>query len=514
MSDRYDVIVIGAGHNGLTAAALLARAGRRTLVLERRSVIGGLAAGDEFHTGYRTAGLLHDTTGVRSWVTRELGLEKHGLRRQAMTPPVLVPRNEGEALLLWRDPARAAQEIARFSPADAGSYEEYRAYLDRIGPVLRRLLDNPPPDVFDPGAADLLRLGRSALALRRLGHADMMELLRAAPMSLADWLGERFESEAMRAALAAPAIHNTYTGPRSPGGTANLLRAECMAEAPVEGGPAALAEALEKAARTEGAEIRTGTVVVGLLGGDGRVTGVRLQDGETLEARSLVASCDPRQLFLHLLPRAMASRGLERGISGFRARGTAAKVHLALSGYPEFTGRPGLEVSAIRIGETLDALERAFDAVKYRRFSERPILDIQVPTVESPELAPPGHHVFSILVHFAPFELEAGWSDSARDELVGATLDRVAEHAPSIRELVVGHEVLTPPDLESRFGVSGGHLYHGEHALDQLLVRPTPECARYATPFEGLYLGGSGAHPGGGFTCAPGALAARTVLAG
>jgi len=508
----YDAIVIGAGPNGLTAAALLAKAGRSTLVVERREVVGGLAVSEEFHPGYRTNGVLHDTAGVRPWVVQALGLEKHGLKRQDPAPPTLIPQRQGPGLLLWRDPDKAAEELAALSPAEADNYRDYRKFLDRLASVVGRLIDNQPPDLLDPGARDLLGLGRSALALRLLGKRDMMEILRVAPTALADWLDERFDSELLQTALAGPAIQHTFTAPRSPASTANLLRAECMAGSPIQGGPAALVASLEKAARTHGVEIRTSTEVERLLGEPGKITGVRLAGGEEIQATTVAASCDPKHLFLELLPTALISIGLERSISVFRSRGTTAKVNLALSGYPEFACRPDARASSIRVGETLEELERAFDPVKYREFPDRPMLDIQVPTVDASDLAPDGHHVFSILVHFVPFELEGGWSDEARTNLYSRVVDRLAEYAPGVAELIVGHEVLTPRDLQQRYGVTGGHLHHGEHALDQLVVRPAPECARYETPLEGLFLCGSGAHPGGGLTCAPGGLAAKRIL--
>lgn len=513
MSPSYDVIVVGAGHNGLTAAALLARHGRRVLLLERRDVLGGLAAGEEFHPEHRTAGMLHDTGGVRRWVVEELDLGRYGLRRRGETPPVLVPERRGPGLLLWRDPDKMAAELAASWPADAAGYRDYRAFLSRLTPVIRRLTERVPPHLLDPGLGDLMALGRAGFALRRLGRRDMMEVMRVAPMPLADWLAERFASPLLQAALAAPALHHTFAGPRSPNTVANLLLAECTGDGSVAGGAPALATALEGAARAQGVEIRSAVGVEALLADAARVRGVRLRGGEEIAAPIVAAACDPKHLFLDLLPPALLSRGLERSITSYRARGTAARIHLALAAFPVFTSRPEARPTVIRVGDDLDDLERAFDAVKYRRFSPRPLLDIQVPTLESPDLAPPGHHVWSILVHFVPYALDGGWNDERKSELYRAVIARIAELAPAVEEAIVGHEVLTPADLEARHGVTGGHLHHGEHALDQLLLRPIAECARYATPLDGLFLCGSGSHPGGGLTCAPGALAARAILA-
>lgn len=514
MSDRYDVIVIGAGHNGLTTAALLAKRGRKVLVLERRDHVGGLAAGEEFHPGYRTAGVLHDTARVRPWVTDELGLRGHGLEYRSEPAPTLLPQTEGDGLLLHRDPDTAADELGKHSEEDARQYREFRTFLSRISPTFRRLADRPPPDLFETGVGDFVGLGRAALSVRLLGKKDMMEVLRITPMCIADWLNEWFESDLLKAGLAGSALDGCFAGPWSPGTTTNFLWMESTVADPIAGGSPALIDALEKAAMANGVEIRCGEAVQEITINDGKVSGVVIRGGERLEAKMVAASCDPRHLFLDLMPSVQLSATLEHDISVIRARGTTAKVNLALTGPPEFSCRPGFHPERIRIGETVDELERAFDPVKYRQFSRRPALDIVVPTIETPELAPAGHHVLSIMVHCAPYKLEDSWSEAANEELYRAVVDRLEEYAPGVGETIAGHQVLSPSDLESVYGVSGGHLFHGEHATDQLVVRPAPNCTGYRTPFDGLFLCGSGSHPGGGITCAPGALAARRMLKG
>ncbi len=512
MSSPYDVVVIGAGHNGLTAAAFLAKAGRKVLVLERRKIVGGLAAGEEFFPGYRTAGLLHDTAGVRRWVVDGLGLEKHGLAFQTQPRPVFVPQEAGPGILLWEDPSLAKEELSQHSARDAERYQEYRNFLQRITSVIGRLLDQPPPDIFEPGLKDFVALGRSALSLRFLGERDMMDLLRIAPMCVGDYLGEWFETELVKAALAGPAIFSTYAGPWSPGSNANLLLDATGRNPRIHGGPQAFVAALERAARDQGVEIRTGTGVERVELSGGKVTGVRVSDEEIIKTATVAASCDPKRLFLGLLPPGSSTLQSERNIVNFRARGTTAKINLALNRYPEFAGRPDLTPTAIRTGETIDELERAFDAVKYRQMSSVPLLDIFVPTLDSPELAPAGHHVFSILASFVPYDLEGGWNDEQKAELSRRVVSSLARYASDIEQSIVGCEVISPADLEHEYGLSGGHLHHGEHSIDQLVVRPTPECARYRTPFEGLFLCGGGSHPGGGITGAPGGLAARAIL--
>lgn len=510
-ASRYDVVVVGAGHNGLTAAALLAKAGRRVLVVERRDVVGGLAAGEAFHPGYRTAGLLHDTSCVRPGVVEALALERHGLELLAGPPSVLSPSQEGPGLLLHHNADAATEEIAAHTPRDVDRYRAYRRFMARVGRVAAALLDAPPEDLGDLGTGELLRLATTGLSLRRLGRADLLELLRVCPMCVADYVNEWFESDALRCLLASRAISGTWSGPWSPGTNALLLRWEALAGRHAKGGAAAVVAALRRAAEQHGAEIRTSAPVTEIRVASGRVSGVTLEGGEVLDAGVVAASCDPKTTLLSLLPRGGLSPKAERRVATFRTRGTTAAVSLALSRPPAFSGR-GPDVAFAHTGRSLDDMERAFDAVKYGRASETPLLDVHVPTVTTPDLAPAGHAVVTILVHFAPFASREGWTDAARDALGDRVVNALAGFVPGLVESIVAREVLTPDDLRLRYGLTEGHVHHGEHALDQLLVRPSPECARYATPVEGLYLCGSGSHPGGGVTCAPGTLAAGIIL--
>jgi phytoene dehydrogenase-like protein len=511
MSSRYDAIVIGGGPNGLTAATLLAKAGRRVVILERRDQLGGVASSDEFHPGYRSAGLLHDTSSLRRWVVDKLELKKFGLEFHRHSTPVLIPQKEGPGYLHFREPDKAKHEISVRSKSDARNYKDFRRFIRRVSPTMRRVFDEFPPDLVGNGLRDLWQLGRKAASLRLLGKKDMMEVLRVAPMSVADWVEEWFDSEILRAAIAAPAVTHGYTGPWSPGTSFNLLLSETQAQPSVKGGPAALVRALASAATAAGVEIRTGSRVVRLNIVDSAVSGVTLDNGETLEASTVAASCHPQHLFLQLIPANLLSLDFEKEISCYRSRGTAAKVNLALSEYPTFNGRPDAEPMMIRTGTSINDLERAFDAVKYRDFSNEPMLEIYVPTLEDSSLAPPGHHVFSVLIHWVPYDLEGGWTDDAKVRLLETVLDNVSVYSSGLRNALVGVEVQTPVDLETEYGLTGGHLYQGEHAIDQMLSRPTHHCNRYSTPFAGLFLCGSGSHPGGGLTCAPGALAIEAI---
>jgi phytoene dehydrogenase-like protein len=494
------VIVVGGGHNGLVAAAWLAKHGREVVLLEARDQLGGVAARETFGDGFAVPGLLHDSAGFRGWIADALGLAAHGLRRRATPLTVLAAEREAAPLALTGDRLEGAD-------GDAERYGELRGFIGRVARVVRRLTDEPAIDPLG-GLWPLLTTG---LAVRRLGARDLVELLRVAPMCVADWMRDSFASEAVRAFVAAPALEGAFTGPWSAGTAANLLLREATAEAEVEGGPAAVTAALEAAARAFGVTLRTGARVGGIrLGPDG-VAGVTLADGESLDAALVVSTCDPKRTLLGLVGSQHLTARLAGAVRAIRTRGTTAKVHLALSAPLETAD--GRKVEALRTGGTLDALEKAFDAAKYRRFAERPALDVRVPTEQDPSLAPPGHHVVSILAHAAAYDLEGGWTDATREALGDAVVATLAEACPGVSAASVAREVLTPADLEARYGLTGGHVHHGEHAPDQLMfMRPTIDCARYATPIPGLYLGGSGAHPGGGITGVPGALAAKAVL--
>ena len=501
----FDVIVIGGGHNGLVTAALLAGKGRKVVVLERHAVLGGLAVGDEFHAGFTAAGLLHDTSGVNMRLIEELGLQ------QLVTepPPVFAPQHpdDGPGLLLHRDPERASGEIEKHSTADAQRYGEYRALLQRLRPFTSGLFDREPPALAGGGASLLTLMGRG-LALRRLGRADMMELLRITPMALADWLNEWFESELLRSTLALPAIAGTRTGPWSPGNVANLLRLESMAGKAVGAGPNGFIDALEAAARQRGVDIRTGAEVRRVRMSGDAVTGVELDGGETIDAPVVAASCDPKQVFLKLVDPAAITSKLNHQVSKLRGSGTTAKVDLAVRGPLRFACRPDLDVEYAHVVTTIDDMERAFDATKYGRCSEQPVLDVYTPRGQAPD----DHCVVSIVAHFAPHDLAGGWTDAARERLGDTVVETLARYAPDLPGQVIARRVLTPVDIETRYGVTGGHIHHVEHALDQMIVRPVPQCARYATPIRGLYLCGSGSHPGGGLTGGPGTLAADAIL--
>jgi phytoene dehydrogenase-like protein len=508
----YDAVVIGAGPNGLAAAARLAKAGRKVVVLERDVAPGGLSAKREIHPGYFVPGILHDEGLVPRAIAERLGLSELSFRK---APATYVAETEGPGLLIPSDSAGAAEAIGQRSTHDGLGYQGLRSFLDRIAPLVAAVLAEAPPPLAPHGAGDFWQIARRGLSMLRVSRKDLVELARVAPMCVADFLNERFQTPLLIEALAAPAVASTWSGPWSAGTVTNFLLRECSGGETIQGGPPALVEALLAAGRAAGAELRTGAEVARIRIEKEKAAGVRLASGETIDARVVLSSADPKQTMLKLLAPGTLPLRIEEEFHRIRSRGTAAKVHLALSGPLELAGSDGRLDEAIRIGGGhVDDLERAFDAIKYRRFSERPHLEIRVPTVADPILAPPGHHVVSILASFAPYDLHGGWSAEARERLGDALIAVLEQHAPGVRERIVAREVLTPADLEARFALTGGQLHHGELALDQLLVmRPGPSAARYRTVVPGLYLGGSGSHPGGGVRPTAGVLAAEAVLA-
>ena len=506
MSNTFDAIVIGAGHNGLTTACYLAKGGKKVLVLEQRPLTGGLAIGDPFHREKNLPGVLWDTSAVSPGVVKDLNLSDHGLAWEKHRETVFVPQAGGPGILLSGDHREAAREIATHSKKDADQYLKYHAFLDRIRNVVNGLLIDLPVDVDRINSSQLWGLVQKAVALRRLGKADMYEVLRILLMCAADWLNEWFECDLLKAALAAPALYGTNLGPWSPGSNANLVLHECRSLIPISGGPPALIGALQSAASSLGVEIRTDSEVDQITVENDRVSGVLLKNGQQVPGNLVMASCHPRQTFSQLLRDTFLPMNLVEGMSHFRSSGTTAMVNLVLQQPLQFVSRPQFDGSKVRICSDLDGLERSFDPIKYRTFSNGPVLEIH----QSQQAK--GECTVSLLVHFVPRDLEGGWDEAQRERLGKVVRDHLRPLVRQLDETIIAQQVLTPADLESRYGLFGGHIHHGEHGLDQLLVRPALPCADYSTPLHGLYLCGSGSRPGGGLTCLPGMLAAKKVL--
>ena len=509
---KYDVIVIGGGHNGLTTATILANKGQKVLVVEKRDVLGGIAAGEEFYPGYSTTGLLHDTSGVRSDVVKNLQLENHGLEVETNRADVTILSKNGNAVTIQADVDATAEAIGKFSEKDAKSYQLYQEFLKKVSKVINDLMDNPPPniDVENLTMASLVILAKKGMMLKGLGNKVMMELLKVAPMCVTDFLNEKFETDFLKAGIAAPALYGSYAGPWSAYSTINLLLWECASRSNIKGGPQALVDALQKAAEQANVEIRTEAEVEKiLLDVEGAVGGVRLKGGEEIMAAKVAASCTPKETFLNLFDDFELEYELDYWIDKIRSRGTTAKINLAVNKAVDLNGQT---VEYARTGNSFDEMEKAFDPVKYREVTDSPFLDIHIPTIANPSLAPEGHSVVSVLAHQIPYNFAAGWTSETKKKLTDDVLRELELYSPGLADAVVGMEVLSPVDFEERYTLTEGHIYHGEHFVDQLITRPIPACARYSTPVAGLFLCGSGSHPGGGITCAPGSMAAETIL--
>jgi phytoene dehydrogenase-like protein len=511
----YHTIIVGGGHNGLTCAAYLARSGRKVLVLEAAEQLGGAAVTREFAPGFRVSAAAHLLHLMPAALMRDLRLEDHGLRF-AQRRLATIALAEGAAHLSFDGAAESA--LAQASAADASALAEWRALVARLSRALHPLLNEPPPRLGTDDWRDRMALLGIGWRIRRLGRRDMRELLRIGGMCVHDLLEDRFRLPLLKGALALDAVLGTNYGPRSPGTVVSLLYRAAAAQgadtlSQPEGGLGAVAHALANAARSAGAEIRTGTVVDQILVREDRAAGVVLSSGEELAAANVVSSADPKTTFLKLLGSEHLDAGFVRRVAQVRSRGLTAKLHLALDGLPDFTGlRPEALGARLLVAPSSDYIERAYNHAKYNEFSEHPILEVTLPTVADAALAPAGKHVMSVIVQYAPYSLAAGW-DAEREAFADRIVATLARYAPQLPAAVCGRELLTPVDIEREFRISGGHWHHAELALDQfLMVRPVPGAAQYQTPVSGLFLCGAGCHPGGGVMGLAGRNAARQLL--
>jgi phytoene dehydrogenase-like protein len=529
-SADYDAIILGGGHNGLVAAAYLAKAGLRTVLVEKRATLGGTVETRTLDDGSRAPGLFHTVGRLRPAVYRELDLGSHGLSLVAPEVRAFAPQPDGRAVTLWADNERTAADLQAWSGADALAWSAFDRRVRALAAFLGALAEQAPPATAGPGLADAitgLLLGR---AYKKLSREDARDLLRVLPMAVADFVGEAFEHDAVRATVAARAVQFTGLGAWSMGTTATLLAdaagndGGAAGQAVVaRGGPGAVSDALAAAARAFGAELRTGAEVVAVTTADGRVSGVALASGEMIAAPIVASGLDPKRTLVGLLGPLDLGPNLRWRAGNIRQPGTVAKVNLALSTLPRFPAAGDGDEAAKRIrgrilvGATgIDDLERAFDASKYGRVSDRLVLEATIPTLIDPSLAArEGGHVVSVIAQYVPYALRDGaWDDAARTALGDRVVAALEEVAPGIGAVVTAREVLTPADLEAEYGLTGGHPYHQEPGLDAWFAwRPLVGWARYRMPVGGLYLVGPGAHPGGGVTGAPAHNAVREILA-
>ena len=521
MPSKKRIIIIGAGHNGLVTAYYLAKAGHSPLVLERRENVGGCAITEEIHPGFQCPTLAHWAGPLLPGLAEDLQLEKHGLSMMVPDVRVFAPSLDSKSICLYKDADRTARELSNISAHDGKNYPAFLASFAAIGKVLAPLLSLTPPSLSEPTKGDLWNLGKVGLKFRGLSKKDAFRLLRWGPMAVADLAAEWFETELLRAIIAARGVFGAFAGPWSAGTSAALVLQSAFDGHAIpsgsfpKGGIGALTQAIAKAATSAGAQIRTGSDVASVRIKNGTAVGVILRNGEEIVADAVASNADPKTTLLKLLDPADLDPDFRLKISHYKSQGSAAKVNLALSELPRFTSSqdPAQLSGRIHIAPDIDHIERAFDAAKYGEFSPRPYMDITIPTMTDPSLAPKGGHVMSIHVQYAPYKLKSGDWDSRRDEFGDAVIKALSEYVPNLSSAILARQVITPADLEQKYGLGGGHILHGEPSLDQLFTfRPLLGWAQYRTPIKGLYLCGAGTHPGGGVTGASGANAGREII--
>jgi phytoene dehydrogenase-like protein len=518
----YDAIVIGGGHNGLTAAAYLARAGRKVLVLERRHIVGGAAVTEEVFPGFRFSVCSYVVSLLRPEIIRDLDLPRHGLEILPLDG-TFTPMPNGDYLWRVNDHARTRREIARHSRLDAEAYDEYGKAMVEMARFVKPILNMTPPDPMTLDPRELMKLAFLGRRFQRLADVDRYNQVQLMTMSAIDFLDQWFETDVLKATMAASGIIGTFLGVRSPG-TAYVLLHHYMGEIDgafrswgfARGGTGAISEAIAAAAREAGVEIRTESAVARIAVKQGAAAGVVLQNGDELTARLVLSSVDPHLTFLKFLEPSDLPPDFVDDVKRYKFRGSSGKVNMALDALPDFTAIPGEGAhlrGAISISPSIDYMERAYDEAKYGEFSRRPYIDMVIPTLTDPSVAPPGKHILSCFVQYAPYTLARGTWDDQREAFGDAVVNAIAEYAPNIRDIILHRQVLTPLDLERDFGLTEGNIFQGELTLEQLFFgRPVAGWANYTTPIRGLYMCGAATHPGGGIMGAPGRNAALRIL--
>jgi phytoene dehydrogenase-like protein len=528
MGQTYDAIVIGGGHNGLTNAAYLAKAGKKVLVLERRHVLGGAAVTEEIVPGFLFSECSYVVSLLRPEIIRELDLPRHGLEILPLDG-TFTPMPNGDYLWRMNDHAKALREIRRHSRVDAEAYEEFSKMMTPMCRFVKPILSMVPPDPTTLRPKDLKQLHFLVQRFRELSSDERYTLVQLMTMSAADFLDQWFETDVLKATMSASGIIGTFLGIRSPG-TAYVLLHHYMGEIDgafrswgfSRGGTGAISNAIAAAAREAGAEIRTKAGVAKILVKNGRARGVVLESGEEIAAKVVSSSVDPHLTFEQFLePKELPGDFLEE-VKRYKFRGSSGKVNMALDALPEFRCLPGDGAhlrGALSISPSVEYMERAYDDAKYGRFSRRPYVDMVIPSLTDPSVAPPGKHVLSCFVQYAPYKLardggqaQGNW-DEQREAFGDNVIETLSEYIPNLKKIIIKRQVLTPLDLEREFGLTQGNIFQGELSLEQLFfLRPVPGWAYYRTPVDNLYMCGSATHPGGGIMAAPGRIASQVIL--
>jgi len=508
MTDKYDAIVVGGGHNGLVCSALLARSGKSVLVLEANGQVGGAAITREFADGYTVSACAHLLYQLQPSVRKELKL-KPALATDDMTTIALAENGQHVRI--------EGVVVDGVSDADASSYREFHKRMARFAKLLNTYFNKTPPRLGSTSMSDLFTLGRLGLDVRRLGRKEMREFLRLIGMNIHDELTERFESPLLKGALGLDAVLGTHLGPRSPNTLLTYLyrlAGDFGRVASPAGGMGSVSEELAHVAREAGVTIRTGMPVQRIVVENGRITGVETESGDRFDSLTVVSNADPKRTMMDLVGAEHVETGFARRIHHLRSRGNAAKLHLALDGLPTIAGLSQEDFAErIVIAPDEHYVERAFNPAKYGECSPEPVVEMTFPSVRDETMAPAGKHVMSAVVQYAPYDLKGGWNDAAHAEFEAATIRTIERYAPDIAERITASELLTPADIEKEFHITGGHWHHGELTMDQFLfVRPVCGAAQYRMPIDGLYLCGAGAHPGGGVSGTAGRNAARAIL--
>lgn len=514
MTDTSTTVVIGAGHNGLTCAAYLAKSGMRVLVLETSAEVGGACITDTFSDGYSVSRCAHYVTMLHPQIVKDLHLVSHGLSYAATNLETISLSQRGAHIRISGDTVTGAALAAR----DTKDFAHFHARMTRFSKVLAATFVKRPPRLMNNDLKDKLSLIKMALDVRRLGRQDMRELLRIGAINIYDVLEENFDDAALKGALCVDGVLGSHMGPRSPNTVLGFMYRHVgnafgfAGPALPSGGMGAVSDALSSAATSLGAEIRTNACVQQILTEKAAVIGVRLAGGEVIETNCVISNADPKTTFSSLVGYPQLETGFARRIHNIRMQGSAAKLHLALDSLPNFTGLSETETgSRLVIAPDLTYVEKAFDDGKYGGYSKAPIIEISIPSVHDKKLAPTGKHVLSAVVQYAPYDLKEGWR-KAKDRFKQVVIDLIDSYAPGLKQLIVASELLSPQDIETMFRITGGHWHHGELALDQILMlRPVPGASQYATPIDGLYLCGAGCHPGGGVMGLAGRNCAQAV---